>query len=313
MFKTLILIDNNFIDYSLDLIIVAEKLADEIPSRVFGLIINGRTQEAIVGLDYLIRVEIPQCEIRDSRIITDVIERIQAEYQFDSILILATDFGRMIAPRLAMRLEVGLVADITDVFVNNQEKTLVRPAYSGNMLASIVCDSSPLMASIHPNVFYYDKNEKRPELIEFSFKNLKPSTVKIISVTEDSKDKDIRDADILIAAGGGFKNSLGDLYPLSQKLNGAIAVSKQLVDENRADMKLQVGQSGKTVSPSLYVALGIHGAMHHIEGLKNVKNIISVNIDRNAPINHLADIVVVGDATEFLEKMNQKMKESIPK
>ena len=219
----------------------------------------------------------------------------------------------MIAPRLAMRLEVGLVADITDVFVNNQEKTLVRPAYSGNMLASIVCDSSPLMASIHPNVFYYDKNEKRPELIEFSFKNLKPSTVKIISVTEDSKDKDIRDADILIAAGGGFKNSLGDLYPLSQKLNGAIAVSKQLVDENRADMKLQVGQSGKTVSPSLYVALGIHGAMHHIEGLKNVKNIISVNIDRNAPINHLADIVVVGDATEFLEKMNQKMKESIPK
>lgn len=308
MFKTLILIDNDFIDYSLGLIDVANKLAADLPSEVYGLTINGKLNKNITGVDYLIRVEIPPYETRDSRIITDVIELIQDEYIFDSILILATDFGRMIAPRLAMRLEVGLVADITDVDVDDQGRKLIRPAYSGNMLASIVCESSPIMASIHPNVFHFNKDEKTPKLIDFKIKNLKSSTIKVISESEDNKDKDIRDVDVLIAAGGGFKNELSQLHPLSEKLNGAIAVSKQLVDENRAEMKIQVGQSGKTVSPSLYVALGIYGAIHHVEGLNNVKNIISVNTDINAPMNHLADIVVVGDAVEFLNKMNKKMK-----
>lgn len=308
MFKTLILIDGDFIDYSLDLINVAEKLADDLSSVVYGLVINNCFENEITGIDYLINVDVSNHELRDSKIITDIIEEVHKEYQFDSILILATDYGRMIAPRLAMRLEVGIVADITDVQVDNEGRKLIRPAYSGNMLASIICDSSPIMASIHPNVFNHILGSKAPELINFKLKKLKPSTIEVVSILEENEDIDIRDVNVLVAAGGGFNHSISELYPLAHKLNGAIAVSKPLVDQNRADKKQQVGQSGKTVSPSLYIALGIYGSIHHVEGLSNVKNIISVNTDINAPINYLADVVVVGDAVKFLNKIIEKME-----
>lgn len=306
MFKGLILIDNDQVDYSLDLIAVVNRLAQG-EAFIYGLGIN--LPEEVKGLDALINVEGPSIQLKDSRVMTDIIEQVHREYQFDSIIILATEFGRMVAPRVAMRLGVGLVADITDIHVDKRGKKLVRPAFSGNIMASIVCETSPIMASVHPNVFHAEDLTKMPEKIDFYPTGLKASSIEILDINESEHSGiDIREADVIISAGGGFSKPIDQLQGLADELSGVVAVSKQLVDRKRAPREIQVGQSGKTVSPDLYLALGIYGSTQHIEGLKNVKEIISVNTDLGAPMNHLASIVVHGDAAEFARKLSTRLK-----
>ncbi|MBS6431336.1 electron transfer flavoprotein subunit alpha/FixB family protein [Enterococcus raffinosus] len=306
MFKGLILIDNDQVDYSLDLIAVVNRLAQG-EAFIYGLGIN--LPEEVKGLDALINVEGPSIQLKDSRVMTDIIEQVHREYQFDSIIILATEFGRMVAPRVAMRLGVGLVADITDIHVDKRGKKLVRPAFSGNIMASIVCETSPIMASVHPNVFHAEDLTKMPEKIDFYPTELKASSIEILDINESEHSGiDIREADVIISAGGGFSEPIDQLQGLADELSGVVAVSKQLVDRKRAPREIQVGQSGKTVSPDLYLALGIYGSTQHIEGLKNVKEIISVNTDLGAPMNHLASIVVHGDAAEFARKLSTRLK-----
>lgn len=307
MFKALILIDNDFVNYSLDLIAVANRLAGEESVTISALGINLASKE-LKGFDSLICIDDPTIQMKDSRTLTDIIEQVHQKYQFDSILILATEFGRMIAPRLAMRLKAGLVADITDIEVVGQERRLIRPAYSGNMLASIVCDSTPIMVSVHPNVFHVDQLVKESTIINFQLSELKASSIEVLAVTTAEKGQDIREAKVIVSAGAGYQEELNQLRELANELNGTIAVSKQVVEANRAPREIQVGQSGKTVSPNLYIALGIYGSMQHVEGLKNVKDIISVNIDEGAPMNYLASLVVIGDAAEFAEKLTLKLK-----
>jgi electron transfer flavoprotein alpha subunit len=307
MFKALILIDQDFIKDSVDLIEAATRLAGSQKAAIWGLGIN--LSEPLKGFDTQLQVELPTEQLKDSRVITDIIEQVQQEYAFDSILILATDFGRMVAPRLAMRLRVGLVADITDIEVEGSERRMIRPAFSGNMLASIVCDSTPIMVSVHPNVFQTAELTKEPIMLHFPLKKMKASSIEVLASVENETSQDIREAQVLVAAGAGFKAPMDELQSLAERLNGSVAVSKPVVEQQRAPREIQVGQSGKTVSPELYLALGIYGSMQHIEGLKNVSDIISVNIDEGAPMNYLANLVVVGDAATFVEKLNTRLEE----
>ncbi|MBS5820728.1 MAG: electron transfer flavoprotein subunit alpha/FixB family protein [Enterococcus gilvus] len=307
MFKGLIVIDNDRVADSLDLVAVVERLAGEEESFIYGLGIN--LSEDVKGLDAVIAVDAPTIQSKDSQLVTTIIEQVHREYQFDSIILLATEFGRMVAPRAAMRLEVGLVADITDIEVDKRGKKLIRPAFSGNIMASIVCDSSPIMASVHPNVFHAADQTKRPQKIPFVPVELKASSIEVLEVIENEQSAvDIREASVLVSAGGGFKRPIEELQELAEELSGAVSASKQLVDRKKAPREIQVGQSGKTVSPDLYIALGIYGSMQHIEGLKNVKEILSVNTDLGAPMNYLASLVVHGDAAEFARKLSTRLK-----
>ncbi|MDN6616781.1 MAG: electron transfer flavoprotein subunit alpha/FixB family protein [Enterococcus sp.] len=307
MFKGLIVIDNDRVADSLDLVAVVERLAGDEESFIYGLGIN--LTEDVKGLDAVIAVDAPTIQSKDSQLVTTIIEQVHREYQFDSIILLATEFGRMVAPRAAMRLEVGLVADITDIEVDKRGKKLIRPAFSGNIMASIVCDSSPIMASVHPNVFHVADQTKIPQKISFVPVELKASSIEVLEVVENEQSAvDIREASVLVSAGGGFKRPIAELQELAEELSGAVSASKQLVDRKKAPSELQVGQSGKTVSPDLYIALGIYGSTQHIEGLKNVKEILSVNTDLGAPMNYLASLVVHGDAAEFARKLSTRLK-----
>nr|MDA3941003.1 FAD-binding protein [Spirochaetia bacterium] len=113
---------------------------------------------------------------------------------------------------------------------------------------------------------------------------------------------------VLISGGGGITGGIPQLYSLAEELNGKVSASRRIVDQGLAPRNIQVGHSGKTVSPRLYMALGINGAMQHVEGLRNVESIISVNTARNAPICSLSDIVVEGDAREFVESLTTRIK-----
>lgn len=306
MFNSLIIIDNENIMDSIDLIDVANQLAGTQQSVVSGLGIN-LVNKDLKGFDSLICVDLPDIQLKDSRVLTDIIQQVQQTYDFDSIIVLATDFGRMVAPRVAMRLEVGLVADITAIDSNEKERRLIRPAFSGNMLASIVCESTPIMASVHPNVFHF-KGTKEPKVSDFVIDELKPSSIEVLAVAQETGSHDIREADVIVAAGAGYQADVTDLKEIAHKLKGVVAVSKPLVEQNRASREIQIGQSGKTVSPHLYIALGIYGSMQHVEGLKNVKDIISVNTDEGAPMNYLANLVVIGDAIEFINKLTARLQ-----
>lgn len=138
---------------------------------------------------------------------------------------------------------------------------------------------------------------------------MKASTIEVLSILENETNEDIREAQVIVSAGAGFTANIDQLEELADELNAAIAVSKPLVEQNRAPREIQIGQSGKTVSPKLYIALGIYGSMQHVEGLKNVSDIISVNTDEGAPMNYLANIAVTGDALEFVEKLSLKLKQ----
>ncbi len=134
--------------------------------------------------------------------------------------------------------------------------------------------------------------------------------VQLIACTRKDENRDICNAEILVSGGGGVRNHFEELARLAKPLGAMVSSSRKLVDEGIAPRSIQVGQSGRTVSPKLYLALGIYGSMQHIEGLKNVEHIISVNTNRNAPICSLSEIVVEGDAVEFIEKLTKRINQN---
>lgn len=230
-------------------------------------------------------------------------------YNFDSVIIPATHVGRMLAPRFAMRLDVGLVADVTAIGHMDGVIEMVRPAFSGKIMAGIVNNgAAPLMMSVRQDVFTYVSDSlKETKIIDYKPVNILASKIKRIEKREKERSLDIRDSEVLVSGGGGTVRNFKELNHLAEALNGQVAASRKIVDRGFASRSIQVGQSGKTVSPKLYIALGIHGSIHHIEGLKNVDYMISVNTNKNAPICSLADIVVEGDAIEFIQKLVAKI------
>ncbi|MCJ7691491.1 MAG: electron transfer flavoprotein subunit alpha/FixB family protein, partial [Clostridiaceae bacterium] len=263
--------------------------------------------------DYLINIQNKEIKNYDIQNITNCIEELHHIYDFNSILIPATYLGRMIAPRLSMRLKVGLVADVTAIEHNNGEVEMVRPAFSGKIFAGIVNrNCKTIMMSVRPNVFVSTTASlKKTERIHFKPNNVEPSKIRLLETKEKEKIEDIRESEVLVSGGGGVIGDFGHLYLLAHELNAMVSASRSIVDSGIATRSIQVGQSGKTVSPKLYIALGIYGSLQHIEGLKNVENIISVNINKDAPICSLSDIVVEGDALEFIDRLLEKIKENL--
>jgi electron transfer flavoprotein alpha subunit len=242
--------------------------------------------------------------------ICTILAELQKEYKFDTILVPATSFGRMIAPRVAKRLRTGIVADITDIHRKDGRAEIIRPAYSGRLMAAILTHGSgPVMMSVRPGVFRYaGEGVVDTEVSEYTAPLEAHSSVKPFAVKEKQISYDIRESDVLISGGGGVLRNFTGLERLAEALHGRVSASRKIVDRGIAPRCIQVGQSGRTVSPRLYIALGINGAIQHVEGMKNIESIISINTNRNAPICSLSDIVVEGDAMEFIDKLTDRIE-----
>ncbi|MFA9423190.1 MAG: electron transfer flavoprotein subunit alpha/FixB family protein [Sedimentibacter sp.] len=312
MKKCLIYLDEDNIKNSIDLIEVARQIYSEDKYETYGISINHDCIKAICVLDKLIRVSDSQIFQQDPMIVAEIIEEIHEQYDFHSILIPATNMGRMLAPRLAMRLKVGLVADVTAISHNNGKVEMIRPAFSGKIMAGIIKQGNgPIMLSVRQNVFKpKEVLTKETIIIDYLPKIRRKSSLKLIDTKEKLQSYDIRDSSVLISGGGGIMKNFNKLELLAKELNGEVAASRKIIDKGIATRSIQVGQSGKTVNPKLYIALGISGAIQHVEGLKNVEHIISINIDKNAPICSLSDLIVEGDATEFIDKLLKKINKN---
>jgi electron transfer flavoprotein alpha subunit len=312
MKKSMIYLDKENHKNSIDLLEVIRQVYGGEDYETYGVTINHQCLEAVGYFDKLIQVTDDQIFDKDSMVITDILEELQQQYEFDCIFIPATNFGRMLAPRLAMRLHVGLVADVTAIHLKEGLLEMVRPAFSGKIMAGIVKQGKgPTMMSVRENVFSYDNVLlKETQKISYFPKKIRKSGLKLIEKSEKIQSYDIRHSEVLISGGGGTIKKFEKLEALANQLNGQVSASRKIIDKGIATRSIQVGQSGRTVNPKLYIALGINGAIQHIEGLKNVEYIISVNTNKNAPICSLSDLVVEGDAFEFIDKLIKKIEEN---
>ncbi|MBU3182149.1 electron transfer flavoprotein subunit alpha/FixB family protein [Clostridium psychrophilum] len=312
MKRSLIYFDEEDFQNSIDLLEVVNQIYKDSEYETYAICFNNNYGVIDGKFDYLITIQNEEIKNYDLQNITNCIEELHHTYDFDSILIPATYLGRMLAPRLAMRLKVGLVADVTAIEHNDGQVEMVRPAFSGKIFAGIVNkDCKPTMMSVRPNVFVYTTSIiKKTKKINFEPTTVRPTKIRLLETKEKEKIKDIRESEVLISGGGGVIEDFKHLYLLANELNGMVSASRSIVDSGIAPRGIQVGQSGKTVSPKLYIALGIYGSLQHIEGLKNVENIISVNINKDAPICSLSDIVVEGDAIEFIDKLIEKINKN---
>lgn len=308
----LIYLESEYEKYAVDLLKVVEEMYG--PEFVsVGLSVRGNPQLAMGKFDEILTVNDIEIQQWDPAQITDIIDELMEQYNFHSILIPATYQGRMLAPRTARRLNTGLVADVTEIQQRNGKLILVRPAFSGKIMAGIVNEKSlPIMMSVRPNVFSYDKNPEKNTLIrEYKPKKVRKNSISMIRRLEKPDSRDIRDARVLVSAGGGAMNAMDTAEELADLLGGMKAASRKTVDSGKADRSIQVGQSGKVVSPDLYIGAGIYGAIQHIAGLSKVKHLIAINTDVNAPLCSLADIVVEGDAQDFMDKLITRIKEDL--
>ncbi len=221
----------------------------------------------------------------------------------------ATAQGRELAPRVAARNNLGLTADCTEIAVDEQGKLLAtRPTYGGQLMATIVSKTVPEFATIRPgalkskgqvsekvlNIYYY--NPDIQNIIE---------SIKVISSEKKAVKNDIESAKLIVAGGLGMKTKANFelIYKFAELIGAQPAASRAAVELGWAEPDIQVGQTGHTVAPKLYLAFGISGAMQHLVGISGADRIIAVNTDKNAPIFESADVGIVADAAEVLKQL----------
>jgi electron transfer flavoprotein alpha subunit len=223
----------------------------------------------------------------------------------------ATPNGRDLAPRVAARLRFGLTADCTGLAIDEQGQLVqTRPAFGGNIMASIISPyTRPQAATVRPNVFTAAAPDlRRPVAVEDFPVNLSKASIRtkvVEQIQTASEGEKIEEARIIVSAGRGCgePSNLDLMRSLARRLGGTLAGSRAIVELGWVPHTLQVGQSGTTVGPDLYIAVGISGAVQHIVGMSSSKKIIAINKDPDAPIFKVADIGVVGDAMAILPKL----------
>ncbi|ATW23547.1 electron transfer flavoprotein subunit alpha [Candidatus Formimonas warabiya] len=240
----------------------------------------------------------------------EAILRLVKEEKPLAILFSATAMGRSLAPRLAAALKTGLSADCTQLELRDNGILIqTRPAFGGNLFASILCPYTwPQMATVRPKVMKpLEPDAKRQgKVIEKNY-HLDENAVmtNIIDYIAEISEASVDDAEIVVAAGYGAatEKGLALVSELAKVFGGALGVSRKVVDAGLISYKHQIGQTGKTISPKLYITCGISGAIQHIVGMSSAKKIVAIDLDPNAPIFHMADVGIVADLYEFIPKL----------
>lgn len=230
----------------------------------------------------------------------------------------ATRIGRDFLPRVAVLLGCGVVSDVTAVEWTDEPVTFVRPVYGGKVLTEVSSVGYPVIVTIRPNTFdIADPGEKIGEFVERQA-SLFADQVKtrILRVEEKPRGKvDLTEADIIVSGGRGLKaaENFALIEDLAETAGGAVGATRSVVDAKWRDQEDQVGKSGKTVAPRLYLAAGISGAIHHIMGMDTSKVVLAINKDPNAIIFNYADYGIVGDLFEVIPAMTAELKKRLSK
>jgi electron transfer flavoprotein alpha subunit len=298
---------------------LADKLGVELTALLLGSDIDDIAKELVAyGADKVWYADSPLLKHYTTDGYTKVICDIIKSEKPEAILVGATYIGRDLGPRVAARLTTGLTADCTslDIDTENRNLLMTRPAFGGNLMATIVCgDHRPQMSTVRPGVFEKLAKDiaKTGEIKKMSaFLTEADIRTKVVDVVKVAKDiVDIGEAKVIIAGGRGLGNKEGFevLKELADELGGTLAGSRATIDNGWLDKAYQVGQTGKTVRPNVYIACGISGAIQHLAGMQESEYIIAINKDADANIMKIADLALVGDYRKVVPELLASIRE----
>jgi electron transfer flavoprotein alpha subunit len=242
----------------------------------------------------------------------DALEAVVRESGADTVLFPASVLAADVAAGLAARLEAGLNWDLTDLRIEGEELVGVRPALGDTVLVEVGWTSTPRLALIRAGTFdpVESGGTAQTKTVDAGFEEFSTGARLVEHLTEKASGPSIEDADVIVAGGRGLGGPEGFSYceELAEVLGGAVAATRAVVDAGWYPYAAQVGQTGKTVSPKLYIALGISGAIQHKVGMQGSGTIVAVNKDPNAPIFDFADLGVVGDLTQIAPKLTELLR-----
>ena len=296
---------------------LADTLETELCAVCFGQGMGEMDGLIAFGADKVYLVEDPVLADSQEDLYTQQLVELIQQHKPEIVLAGATSLGRSFVPRVAAVLKTGLTADCTGLEVDPEKRLLLqtRPTFGGNVMATIICQSRrPQMTTVRPKVFKKGKSDegRQGQVVRVDFdKERITSRTKLLNFVDDITETiKIEEADVVIAGGRGLGTPdnfqlLGDLAGV---MGGAVASSRPPVDEGWLPYLHQVGQTGKTVSPKLYMACGISGAVQHLAGMQTADVIVAINDDPNAPIFEVADYGIVGDLFKVVPMLIEKLK-----
>jgi electron transfer flavoprotein alpha subunit len=307
---------------SYELLGTGRKLADELnvdlSAVLFGASEDAAEELMRWGADKVYFCDDPIFEKFNDEPYAQLLSSLINTYKPEIVLAGATPIGRSFIPRVAARLGTGLTADCTSLSIDKETRNLlqVRPAFGGNIMATILCPHHrPQMATVRPRVMKKGeyKEDKKGEIIHIKAGNISSRTRVIDTIKEVSDIAvNLQEVDIIVSGGRGLGSVKGFelLKELAELLSGALGASRAAVDEGWISYSHQVGQTGKTVCPKIYIACGISGAVQHLVGMQSSDIIIAINKNPEAPIFNVATYGIVGDLYEIIPLLIKKIKET---
>ena len=325
-------VDHKLAGVALELIGKGKDLAADLGCEVTAVLLGSGITDladklAEYGADHVIVVDDPKLENYRTEPYAQALAGVINEYKPEIMLVGATAIGRDLGPTVSARVKTGLTADCTQLDIGQfplnadpseakqNQLLMTRPAFGGNTIATIACpDNRPQMATVRPGVMIKREKEagKKADIIEF-----KPDLtennryVEILDIIKETKkNADIMAAKILVSGGRGVGSpeNFKLLEDLAEAIGGTVSCSRAVVDNGWKPKDLQVGQTGKTVRPNVYFAIGISGAIQHVAGMEESDIIIAINKDESAPIFDVADYGVVGDLNKIVPALTEAIK-----
>ena len=329
-------VDNVLSNISFELLGEAKRLAAVLNTEVTAVLIGSNVKDladqlAVYGADKVIVVDDPELKEYRTEPYAHALASVINEYKPDIMLVGATPIGRDLGPTVSARVATGLTADCTQLEIGkfplvalpgqeqkHNQLLMTRPAFGGNTIATIACPNNrPQMATVRPGVMQKIDpiKDAKANVIEFN-PGFTPNNkyVEILEIVKNTvQTVDIQQAKILVSGGRGVGSAENFklLDDLAAVLNGTVSCSRAVVDSGWKPKDLQVGQTGKTVRPHVYFAIGISGAIQHVAGMEESDIIIAINKDENAPIFDVADYGVVGDLNKIVPELTAAIKKAL--
>jgi electron transfer flavoprotein alpha subunit len=302
---------------------LAKKLGGKLCAVLLGDKIEGKADElAWRGADKIYLVDAPQLKNYQDDPYTKVLVELIREYKPEVLLCGATTIGRSLISRVAIKIDAGLTADCTGLDIDEKERLLLqtRPAFGGNIMATIISPNHrPQMSTVRHKVMKEPELDRshKAELIKKNYSpNILSSRTNIIDIVEELEETvNLTEADIIVSGGRGIAgaDNFGMIKELAKVIGGAVGSSRAAVDSGWMPYSHQVGQTGKTVCPKLYIACGISGQIQHLIGMQSSKIIVAINKDPDAPIFKVATYGIVGDVFEIVPALTKEFRKILKK
>ena len=314
--------DNKFKKTAFEIVHMARTIADQTGGEVIALVIGSQVQAIAgelgeYGAQRVLAIQQPKLEKYSSTAYSKVIAEVVKKEQAAAVLLSATAMGKDCAPRIAVKLDAGIGSDCIALKVEGENIIATRPVYGGKALTDIKINSAVKVFTLRPNVFPAGLSSGNPARVEVVDIPLTDSdfTSLAIETIQATGTLDVAEADIIVSGGRGLKaaENFKMIEDLAGAIGGAVGASRAVVDAGWRPHSEQVGQTGKTVSPSLYIAIAISGAIQHLAGMSSSKYIVAINKDKDAPIFQTADYGIVADAFEIVPELTQEVKKLLGK